>query len=173
MWFSRHGTLVNRLTAWISRPDESPLAIYVTERQVALERPSIVVRLQGDPTAHGSTLHARLREVIPDAPIEPPRAMDTAVSSTLLLHQLYSRGFSTLAMMALGMAAVGLWGITAYAVSLRRGEVAVRRALGASDSTIPRMLMRGAATSVVPGLALGSVIAWALAQALRSSVPGL
>jgi putative ABC transport system permease protein len=155
------------------RPDESPLAIYVTERHVALERPHIVVRTQGDPTALASILQTRLREVIPDALVEPPHLLDTAVRSTLLLQHLYSRGFSAFALMALGMAAVGLWGITAYTVSLRRSEVAVRRALGASDSLIVRMLVRSAVTSVVPGLTLGSTIAWGLSQVLRSNVPGL
>jgi ABC-type antimicrobial peptide transport system permease subunit len=111
--------------------------------------------------------------VIPSAVIELPQALDTAVRSTLLLQRLYARGFSAFALMALGMAAVGIWGISAYTVSLRRGEVAIRRALGAPDSTIVRMLMRAAAASVVPGLLVGGAIAWALAQGLRSTIPGL
>jgi hypothetical protein len=84
------------------RPDESPLAIYVTEREFSLDRPRIVVRVQGDPTAQAPVLRARLREVIPSAVIELPQALDTAVRSTLLLQRLYARGFSAFALMAPG-----------------------------------------------------------------------
>ena len=156
-----------------SRPDESPLAIYAIRRQPQLAQAQLVVRAAGEPSSVTSTVRARLREAIPDALVEEARPLSDAVGDTLILQQMFSRGFSVFALLALGMAAVGLWGITAYAVGLRRSEVAVRRALGASDGAIVRTLLRGAIVSVVPGLVLGSALAWALASAIETNVPGI
>jgi ABC-type antimicrobial peptide transport system permease subunit len=149
------------------------LAIYAIQRQPQLAQAQLIVRAVGEPSSVTSVVRARLREVIPDALVEEARPLSDAVRHTFLLQQMFSRGFSVFALLALGMAAVGLWGITAYAVGLRRSELAVRRALGASDGAIVRTLLRGAAVSVVPGLVLGSALAWALASAIATNLPGI
>lgn len=155
------------------RPDESPFAIYAVRRQPQLAQAQLIVRTPGEASSVVSAVRARLREAIPDALVDEARPLSDAVRNTLVLQQMFSRGFSVFALLALGMAAVGLWGITAYAVGLRRSELAVRRALGASDTAIVRTLLRGATASVVPGLVLGCVLAWALASAIETNIPGI
>jgi putative ABC transport system permease protein len=51
--------------------------------------------------------------------------------------------------------------------------VAVRRALGASDLAIVRILLRGATVSVMPGLVSGGALAWALVSTIETNVPGI
>jgi ABC-type antimicrobial peptide transport system permease subunit len=83
------------------------------------------------------------------------------------------RGFAAFSALAIGLAAVGMWGIAAFATNLRRGELAVRRAVGALDRAVLTLLLRQSARSVVPGLLMGALLAWGLLLVLRATIPGV
>jgi ABC-type antimicrobial peptide transport system permease subunit len=66
--------------------------------------------------------------------------------------------------LALSLACVGLYGITAYAVSRRRAEIGVRLALGAGRSRVIRLVMRGLTWPLAGGITVGAILSVWLAQ---------
>jgi putative ABC transport system permease protein len=64
------------------------------------------------------------------------------------------------AVLALAITAAGLFGVVAYSVTQRLGEIGIRLALGAESGGVLRMLMRDGLSTVMVGLALGLIIAW-------------
>jgi ABC-type antimicrobial peptide transport system permease subunit len=75
-----------------------------------------------------------------------------------------------LALLALVLAAVGLYGVTAYAVAVRTGEIGVRMALGAKPADIVRSVLGNAFFQVAIGLALGVPIAIGAGRLMSSEL---
>ena len=75
--------------------------------------------------------------------------------------------------LALVLAAIGIYGLMAYLVSERRSEIGIRMALGAGRGTILGMIMRRGLSMVLWGLAVGLPIAFLLAEALQSLIYGV
>ena len=72
--------------------------------------------------------------------------------------------------MALLLAAVGLYGVTAYTVAQRTNEIGIRMALGADRTTVVRYVLRGALVRVAVGLALGVPLAIAAGRLISSQL---
>ncbi len=75
--------------------------------------------------------------------------------------------------MAILLAAIGIYGLLAYAVTLRRREIGIRMALGSSRTRVTRLVLRQAARMVLGGLIPGIAGAWAAAHAVRSFLYGV
>ena len=80
---------------------------------------------------------------------------------------------SILGMLALGLAAAGLYGVVSYAVTLRRKEIGIRMALGAESPTVLRLVLRQSIVPVLLGCALGAVGAMVVGSLLRSRLYGV
>jgi putative ABC transport system permease protein len=72
-----------------------------------------------------------------------------------------------LGVLALVIAAAGVYGVMAYTVSQRRQEIGVRMALGARPGDVLRMILTNAAVLVATGLVIGSAAAWALSATVK------
>jgi putative ABC transport system permease protein len=79
---------------------------------------------------------------------------------------------TVLAVMGLVLAALGLYGVIAYSVGQRRGEIGLRMALGAGPRDILRLVIGEGARLVGAGLALGAAGGWALTRLLKASLYG-
>jgi ABC-type antimicrobial peptide transport system permease subunit len=79
-------------------------------------------------------------------------------------------GFGILALM---LAAVGLYGVLSYVVTLRTRELALRAALGATPRDVMRLVIKQGMTFVVIGLAIGSAISFAAGRLLQSQLLGV
>jgi ABC-type antimicrobial peptide transport system permease subunit len=75
--------------------------------------------------------------------------------------------------LALGLAALGLYGLLGYVVAERSHEIGVRKALGAADGVIIRMVLRGALGVSVVGVAAGTAGALALSKVVKSQLYGV
>ena len=73
-------------------------------------------------------------------------------------------------LLALLLASVGLYGVTAYSVARRTGEIGVRMALGASRGSVLQLVLRGALTQTALGLAVGVPLSLLAARLLRHSL---
>jgi len=86
--------------------------------------------------------------------------LETQISDTLMRERLLAVLSASFGMLALLMAAVGLYGVTAYSVNLRRGEIGIRMALGASRGSVIRLVLGRVliliGTGIVLGLAIGA-----------------
>jgi len=109
-------------------------------------------------------IHQALQEEDPNIPLLSVRMMEDYVNSNLARERLIAYLSSFFGMVALGLAAVGLYGGLAYAVSQRTREIGIRMAVGAQHSQVVGMILRECIVPVVGGLAVGLLAAffWSL-----------
>lgn len=134
---------------------------------------TVLVRTAGEPAAIAPSLRAIVRELDPDQPLAQVAPLDD-----LLDNQTAARRFNTWLLGAFGAAAItltaiGLYGLLAYMVALRRHEMAVRLAVGGTPSHVLGLIVRHVAGVVGIGLTLGLAGALAAAQSLRSLLFGI
>ena len=93
--------------------------------------------------------------------------MDQVVDSTLARPRIVTVLLATFAVMALALAAVGVYGVMAYSVAQRTQEIGVRMALGATRQNVVSMVLKRAALLTAVGLATGAAVAWPLSSLLQ------
>jgi predicted permease len=113
-----------------------------------------------------AALRAGLAAVDPLIPIGPPQLLERQLDATVAQPRLYAVLVGGLAAVALGLAALGVFGVMAYSVALRRREIGVRLALGAGPGTIHRLILRDGIRLAVAGGAVGLIGAAALSRLL-------
>jgi len=129
-------------------------------------------------TRPGASLsQAQLRQgmasVDPRLPIISIRTLKEKVATQLTQQRLIARLTSLFGLLSLVLASIGLYGITAYNVGRRTGEIGVRMALGASRGQVVRLVLRGAFLLIAFGLILGIPLSLAASRALSSQLYGL
>ena len=140
--------------------------VYAPMAQAPYSSLSIVVRTSGAPASLAAPVRAIVRDLDREVPIFSVQTMEERVASSVGQQRFYSTLIGIFALVALALAAVGLYGVIAYSVSQRTHELGVRVALGATADRISRMVVRegvalttlGAAAGVAASLAAGSVI---------------
>jgi putative ABC transport system permease protein len=134
--------------------------LYVSFSQFIPSRASIVVTTaDGAPERHSAELISALRRVDPRLAIEA-RPVPAVVAASLDRERLGMWLMLGFGVAALLLAAVGVFGVIAYVVSQRTGEIAVRQALGATRGQILAKVLRESAGVALIGLAIGIVVAW-------------
>jgi predicted permease len=129
---------------------------------------TLVARTTGEPTALVPALRAEVAAIDRELPLAAITTMDAALRAAVALPRLYLSFFTFFALVALVLAGVGIYGVTAYAVAQRTSEIGVRMALGADASDVLRLVLRQALALVAIGLALGTVLALALSRVLAT-----
>ncbi len=134
----------------------------------------LAVRVRGDPSTVIPALRERLASIEPLLPLAD--AFDTLENR--LARGRAPRAFmaqvvSAFAIVALLLAAVGVWGITAYTVARRRFEIGVRVALGANAAHVPFTLVTATLPVVAAALVVGSAGALVLGRVMRSQLFGV
>jgi len=154
--------------AALSGPTEPTL--YVSFAQFIPARASIVVTTaDGAPERHRTEFVAALRRVDPRLAIEA-KAVSAVVAASLDRERLGMWLMLGFGVAALLLAAVGMFGVIAYVVSQRTGEMAVRQALGATRGQILTKVLREGTAVALIGLAIGIVVAWWTGQLVAGYV---
>jgi predicted permease len=116
---------------------------------------SITLRYAGDAASLEPLIRRTLANINPNLTMIDFKSLDYQVSGNFNQERLISRLTSLFGLLALVLASVGLYGITAYSVARRTSEIGLRMALGANRGNVVAMVMRGASWQVGLGLALG------------------
>jgi putative ABC transport system permease protein len=148
-------------------------AIYVPHMQHPGGSMGLAVQTVGDPAAIASAVRREILKLDPEQPISSVRTMETVLSDSLMLRRVSMLMLAVFALLALTLATVGIYGLTAYSVSRRTHEIGLRVALGASQAEILRLVVvRGLATSLI-GAAIGLAAAWQLTRTLSGMLYGV
>jgi ABC-type antimicrobial peptide transport system permease subunit len=100
-------------------------------------------------------------------------SLDEQLSRNFNQERLISRLTGLFGLLALALACVGLYGVTAFSVARRTNEIGIRMALGADRKNVLGLVMRGALAQVVIGLAIGILLALAGGRLLASQLYGV
>jgi ABC-type antimicrobial peptide transport system permease subunit len=94
--------------------------------------------------------------------------MELKVRESILMDRMMSMLSAVFALLATLLAAIGLYGVVAYAVAQRRREIGLRMALGADAARVRAMVLRQVGWMVVPGAVLGMAAAFGLGRIAQS-----
>ena len=131
---------------------------------------SYVVRTAASAGVIAPAMREVLRDADPNLPPGTISTMDEIVLASMGDRLFQTRILGIFAVLALLLAAVGVYGVTAYSVSERTQELGIRMALGARADQVVRMTLGGVLRLVVPGLLLGSAAALAATRLIAASL---
>ncbi len=141
---------------------------YVSVRAPTPAGAVLLVRTERPVASLAQSVRQAVREVDPDQPIWDVRMLDDRVGSTLATPRLYTFLLATFAGLALLLAAIGLYGLLAYHVSLRTREFGIRLALGAVGRQLLTLVLRRGFQLVALGTLLGLAGALAVGRILAA-----
>ncbi|MBF5044789.1 ABC transporter permease [Aggregicoccus sp. 17bor-14] len=162
---------------------EVPAVLYIPMAQVAPALNTLLVRLlpqslvvrssAGDPARLGPQVSREIWAVDSRQPVTNMLTMEEIVARSLGAQRFNMLLIGTLAALALVLAAVGIYGVLSYLVSLRTQEIGVRVALGATRQSVIRLVLAQGMGAVLAGAALGVAGAFALSRLLASLLYGV
>lgn len=133
----------------------------------------LLVRTNVEPRSVTESIARAVRQVDPDLPVASVRTMEDIASETAWRLRFVMSLLSAFALMAVGLAALGVYGVLNYNVTQRMREMAIRIALGAKPANIFRIIISKSLFLVVTGLAAGTAIALWLSRFLASFLYGV
>lgn len=133
----------------------------------------VFIRPAGDATVLLDRLRAAVQQFDPEMPIGSLQPMSAVIGSDLALPRFYSLLLGLFAVTAVALAALGIYGIIAYGVSLRGHEIGVRLAMGAHRRDVVVMVVGQAMRITAIGLAIGLVAAYWGTSLMRGLLHGV
>ena len=142
--------------------------IYFAMAQFPEPRASFVVRTDGPPNAATGTFRAAIRQVDPDMPLYLVRSMTDIIAETLSTQRLTNILLTAFAVIALLLAAVGIYSTMSVYVGSRTKEFGIRLALGAQPGALRRAVIRQGLSLTAAGVVIGVAGALALTRTIKS-----
>ena len=156
----------------VSLEDDMFAEVYYSARQSGETKLGVVVRAV-DPLSIVPAARARLANLPERSIVERIVPFENLLGRTTETRRNRALLFSILAGLGILLASVGIFGLTAYAVSRRTREIGVRVALGATPGLVLRDVMRDFVPAIVGGIALGLFGAWAAARTIEQFLFGV
>jgi putative ABC transport system permease protein len=147
--------------------------VYVPFAQDPLPLLFILARVAGDPREMGAALQRSVARVDDGLGLANVRPLSELTDRATSRHRALATVLSLFALLALGLAMLGLYASLAYVVAQRRREIAIRMAVGASAWAIRGLVAREGVALVAGGLVVGVALSLALTRLLASQLYGV
>ena len=151
---------------------DTPLQVYLPLIQRNSANTGLVVRTTGDPLALATTVERTIRSLDKDLPLSS-RSMDQLLGNAMARQKLTLTLLATLALLALLLAGIGIYGVMSYAVRQRRQELGIRLALGATAHDVVKLVLTQGLKLALLGVVLGLAAALAVTRLLQSLLYGV
>lgn len=150
-------------------PDE----IYYPLRQFGRPGMNVTVRTAGSAAAMQTVIRSAVAAVDKDQPISFFQDLDTALAQSLGIQRIVAGLTGIFAVIALVLAAIGLYAVVAYGVMQRTGEIGIRMALGARPGQVLSLVMKGGLWLVGIGLVIGLASAAGTSQLIAAQLANI
>jgi predicted permease len=154
-----------------SRPGRYLYLAYGQQNRVG--EMTFYARAAGDPTALMNAIRGRVRALDPDIPVVEMKTLERQIAESIGNDRLMTSLAVAFALLATLLAAIGIYGVMAYAVARRTREIGIRIALGARPSTIRRLVLREVGVMTAAGVVIGVPSAFALGRFVESMLYGV
>jgi putative ABC transport system permease protein len=152
----------------------SRMAVYHPQAQFTPRNIAVMLRTAGDPAALASAVRREIKDIgSGDIPIYNVKTMTQRVEESLASRRFSTVLLAVFAVLAAGLAAIGIYGVIAFLVEQGTREVGIRMALGASPRSIGLLVLRHGMALAVPGVAIGIVGGYILGRVMRSLLFGV
>lgn len=146
--------------------------IYWSAGQFSDLQTTLLVRTEGESTALLRSIRAAVRSIDPQAPIFGTRTMHEAVSGSIATQRLSAGLIGGFSLLALFLAALGLYGVLAYLVTRRTRVIGIRIALGSPRTKIFGLILRQGMIMVGLGILAGIILAFGCGPLIQHFVYG-
>ena len=147
--------------------------VYRPQWQYRVGATTMVVRAEADPQKVISLVRRELQQLDPNLPIASARTLVERLSLALLPARIVASVLGGFGVVALLLAAIGIYGVMSYAVSKRTREIGVRMALGAQRVDVLKLVMGQGMTLTLIGVAIGLLAALGLTRWMKSVLYGV
>jgi putative ABC transport system permease protein len=147
--------------------------VFMPYLQFPPQHVTLIVRTIADPLSMVGTVKAQIQGVDKDQPVANIKTLEQRVSDTVVQQRVITSLLVTFAVLALVLAAVGIYGMMSYAVTQRTREIGVRVALGAQVTDVVKLIVKQALRVITAGVAIGLAGAYALTRVLTSLLFGV
>ena len=181
MWLEVVGTVGDvepgeRIAGVGSQPTHQlyvPLARGLVSTSRVTATPTLVLSTLSEPTVLAGSVRQELRRLAPGVPMFDVLTMDEVLNRFYFAQRLWSQMFSVIAGLALLIAGVGAYGVTAYSMSQRTREMGIRIALGAHQGNLLTYVVYQGLLLTAVGIGVGLLGAVPLAHTMRSLLHGM
>jgi predicted permease len=146
---------------------------YVSSLQSRFPIGSMVIRTKGDPMRVAPAVRAAVWAMDPEQPVSDLTPMTEIVDREVSPRRVRTTLLSSVAVLALALAAIGLYGVLASIVGQQTAEIGLRMALGAAPGAMMRRVLAQSLRLTAAGLLAGAGAAWALARLMESLLFGV
>ena len=147
--------------------------MYVPYTQYPYRTMTLMVATKGDASTLAGPVRAKVRELAPGVPLYAVETMNAIYSRSVWQQRLYGTLFTSFAVIALMLAAAGVYSVIAYSVTQRQHEIGVRMALGARRLDVFRLVVQGGARLACVGVGIGAIGAFAATRVLDKLLYGV
>jgi ABC-type antimicrobial peptide transport system permease subunit len=147
--------------------------IYFSIYQLNSATLGVEVRSASDPALLGENVRREIQAVDPALPVFGIRTFASMVSDSMMPHRFSAQLMGAFALLALILAAVGIYGVLAYRVGQRTREIGVRMALGAKAGSVVRLVIADGLRPIAAGMAIGLAGSLVLNRLLAQLVYGV
>jgi putative ABC transport system permease protein len=134
---------------------------------------TFVIRAQGDPSSIAPAARTVIQTLDGEQPLADVRTMESLLADSVARARFNTLLLTVFAMVALILAAVGIYGVMSYAVTQRTHEIGIRMALGARTSHVLALVVKQGMTLAVVGVGVGLAASFALTRIMSSLLYGV